>query len=132
MSGALVIRVSQLPPASSSLNARVHWAQRYRDTLGKGGYGQAVYYEAVDLRNRLGYSFRPLYRARVDLTFVFREKRRRDPDNLVTRFKSGLDALVQADLLTDDRADLITISPPKIEVDPTRAPQTIIALSEVR
>lgn len=133
MSGSLVIHVSQLPPASSSPNARVHWTVRKRDA---DTYAEAVYYECVQLRNNIetnGHErFAPLYRARVDLTFIFREKRRRDPDNLVARFKPGLDAVVRAGLLFDDRADLITIGKPKIEVDPARAPETVIVLTEGR
>jgi len=129
MSGALVIHVSQLPPASNSPNARVHWAVRKRDA---DEYAEAVYYECVNLRNHLGPEFTPLYRARVDLTFIFRLFRRRDPDNLLARFKAGLDAIVKAGLLFDDRADLITLGRPKIEVNPARAPETIIVLSEVK
>jgi hypothetical protein len=136
MSGALVIHVSQLPPASSSPNARVHWSVRYRDAE---IYKKAVYYECVQLRNNIEAglednedSFQPIYRARVDLTFVFKVKRKRDPDNLLARFKPGLDAIVNAGLLSGDSSDRVSFGVPKIVVDQARAPETVIVLTEKR
>lgn len=131
MSGSLVIHVGQLPPATSSPNARVHWAERKRDA---DIYAKAVFYECVQLRNNIEASsrqpFGPPYQARVDLTFIFPERRRRDPDNMVACFKPGLDAVVRSGLLSEDSADRISIGSVKIEVDPARAPETVIVLSD--
>ncbi len=44
----------------------------------------------------------PLVGANVTITFVLKDKRRRDWDNLLASFKPGLDSLVDAGLLPDD------------------------------
>jgi len=126
------IEVSQLPPESSSPNARVHWGKRYRDTLGRGGYGEAVYYECVQVRNSLlaGGDFRPFRRPVLSLTFVFPSYRDRDEDNLRARFKVGQDMLVRAGLIRQDDMKHLKVNRPKIRIDPARAPLTIIELAE--
>jgi len=124
------IEVAQLPPASSSPNARVHWSQRYSDAK---AYKSAVFYECVDARNkemiRVG-QWVPFSRPRLDLTFVFPQKRVRDEDNMRTMFKPGQDALVAAGLIVDDNADRLIMGSINIKVDPDRVPLTIIELEE--
>ncbi len=96
-------------------------------------YHNAVFYTCVDARNRAlmdGERF-PWARARLKVTFVFAESRTRDVDNLLARFKPGLDAIVDAALLLDDDAEHLTTDPPVILVDRQRAPLTIIELDEV-
>ena len=124
------IEVSQLPPAASSPNWRGHWGTRYREA---GVYHNAVFYCCVDARNKgylEGMSF-PFIKARLNLTFVFAEQRRRDRDNCLARFKPGLDAIVDAGLLLDDDAEHLEIGKVDILVDPGRAPVTVIDLEEV-
>lgn len=120
------IEVSQLPPREYSPNWRGFWAQRYT-----GGivYGKAVYCECVDARNRE--SWHPFKRARLNLTFVFRRRRRWDEDNLRARFKPGQDALVQAGLLEGDTMEHLELGTIQCVVDKARAPLTIIELEEV-
>lgn len=123
------IEISQLPPVSSSPNWRGHWAERYQDGQ---IYQAAIFYSCVDAQNRAeGISF-PFIKARLNLTFVFPEERRRDSDNLLARFKPGLDAIVDAGLLLDDDTEHLTIEPPAILVDKERAPLTIIELEEAK
>jgi hypothetical protein len=126
------IEVNQLPPESSSPNARVHWAKRYSDALGQRSYGEAVYYECIQVRNSLlaGGDFRPFRRPVLSLTFVFPSYRQRDEDNLRARFKVGQDILVRAGLIRQDDMKHLKINRPKIVVDPARAPLTIIELAE--
>ncbi len=124
------IEVQQLPPVEYSLNWRGHWAQRYK---AGGVYGNAVFYSAVDARNRLQEGVHlPFTKAKLDLVFVFPEYRRRDKDNLLARFKPGLDAIVRADLIIDDDAEHLEISSLAVLVDSRRAPLTIITLDEIK
>jgi len=125
------IEVTQLPPVTSSPNWRGFWPERHK--AGKV-YHTAVFYCCVDARNRgyrEGMSF-PFTKARLNLTFVFAEQRRRDSDNLLARFKPGLDAIVDAELLLDDDAEHLEIGNVDILVDPGRAPLTIIELDEIK
>ena len=68
---------------------------------------------------------------RLDLTFIFRTKRKRDEDNLRARFKSGLDALVKSRLLVDDDPSFLKTGFLLVIVDKDRAPLTIIELEDV-
>jgi len=125
------VEVAQLPPVEYSPNWRGHWTDRHK--AGKV-YHDAAYYCCVDARNRgyrEGMSF-PFTKARLDLTFVFPEYRRRDWDNLLSQFKPGLDAIVDAGLLLDDDAKHLEIGKVDILVDQKRAPLTIIDLEELR
>ena len=119
------VEVTQLPPVEYSLNWRGHWRQRY---LAGKVYGDAVFYSCVNARNITG---QPFAKARLDLTFVFAQRRRRDRDNLLARFKPGQDAIVHAGLLLDDDAEHLEIGEIVPEVDPEKAPMTIIKVSEV-
>jgi len=124
------IEVSQLPPVSSSPNWRGFWPERHK--AGKV-YHAAVFYCCVDARNRgyrEGMSF-PFTKARLNLTFVFAEQRRRDRDNLLATFKPGLDAIVDAGLLLDDDSEHLDIGKVDILVDPERTPLTLIDLEQM-
>ncbi|MBA7476955.1 hypothetical protein ES705_03346 [subsurface metagenome] len=123
------IEVTQLPPVEYSLNWRGHWAQRYQaGELYKG----AVYYSCVDARNRAIASGKLVFiRARLNLTFVFPQRRRRDKDNLIARFKPGLDGIVASGLVVDDDAEHLEISGVDILVDPKRAPLTVIDIEDL-
>jgi Holliday junction resolvase RusA-like endonuclease len=127
----LKIEVNMLPPAELSPNARCHWAEKYRASQ---DYLKAVYYsclEALATNHTEHRALIPLRKARLNLTFVFPQGRRRDKDNLVAMFKPGLDALVKVGLLEDDDSKHLTIGGVKVEVDKERAPLTIIELEEI-
>lgn len=124
------IEVSQLPPVSSSPNWRGHWGSKYQEAR---VYHNAVFYCCVDARNRgylEGMSY-PFTKARLNLTFVFPQWRRRDRDNCLSMFKPGLDAIVDAGLLIDDDAEHLQLGKVDILVGPERAPLTIIDIEEV-
>jgi crossover junction endodeoxyribonuclease RusA len=103
------IEIPGLPPSACSPNARVHWAVKARSA---NSWGSTVFYCAVDARNRTGEPSRwkDLDGARVAVTFVLTNKRRRDLDNLIASFKSGLDALVRCGILVDDSAGHVTLT----------------------
>jgi hypothetical protein len=126
------IEVPLLPYIELSPNSRVHWSDHYQAAR---IYGQGVFYCCVSERNRLERlpwrpGFPPFQHPRLGLTFVFREHRERDEDNVRASFKSGQDAIVRARLLKGDSATQIVLGKLVIEVDPRRAPLTIIELEE--
>jgi len=125
------IEVTQLPPVSSSPNWRGFWPERHK--AGKV-YHDAVFYCCVDARNRERFGGMPLplfTKARLNLTFVFPEQRRRDRDNMLSSAKPGIDAIVDAGLLLNDDSEHLQIGRVDILVDPERAPLTIIDLEEL-
>ena len=125
------IEVPFLPPVEYSPNSRVCWLVKYK--AGKV-YHDAVYYCCVDARNRAyreGLSF-PLVKAKLNLTVVFAEMRLRDQDNLLARFKPGLDAVVDAGLLVGDDVEHLEIGRVQAVVDLRQAPLTIIELEEIK
>jgi len=124
---SITIEVPFLPPEEHSPNARVHWSQRYRS--GKV-YQDAVYYCAVDARNR-AILLEPFPKASLMLTLIFPQKRRRDADNFLAAFKPGLDALKMAGLIVDDNTEHLIVIAINIWVDRARAPATIIQLRRV-
>jgi hypothetical protein len=121
------IEVPLLPGEELSPNARAHWSDRHQAAV---VFFNAVYYSCVDAINRSGQVRRPYPKARLNLTFVFSQERKRDRDNLISMFKPGLDAIVQAGLLEDDDSRHLEIGEVKVEVDKERAPLTIIELQE--
>ncbi|GAH20504.1 unnamed protein product, partial [marine sediment metagenome] len=126
------IEVPFLPPGEYSPNSRCSWAEKYK--AGKV-YHDAVFYCCVDARNRgyrdEGLSF-PFVKAKLNLTVVFAELRLRDADNLLARFKPGLDAVVDSALLLDDDVEHLEMGQVEVVVDPERAPLTIIELDEIK
>jgi len=127
------IEVHQLPPPECSPNWRGFWAGRYRPSR---IYQVAVFCCCVDIRNRLQRlpwqrGFPPFQKAQLDLTFIFSTARRRDIDNLLGRFKPGLDGIIQAGLVIDDDMNHVTFGQVQVLVDKGRAPLTIIELKEV-
>jgi len=123
------IEVPFLPPVEYSPNSRCSWAERHK--AGKV-YHDAVYYCCVDARNREYRRDFPLAKAKLNLTVVFDELRQRDLDNLLARFKPGLDAVVDSGLVLDDDAEHLEIGQVEVVVDPERAPLSIIELEEIK
>lgn len=121
------IEIDMLPPIQCSPNYRGHWSETYRASR---EYEVAVFYKCIDLRNRfIGESkFRPFRVARLNLTCVFARRRIRDADNLLARFKPGLDALVMAGFILGDDMKHLHIGTIVGEIDSARAPKTIIEL----
>jgi crossover junction endodeoxyribonuclease RusA len=119
------IEVPMLPPKELSPNARVHWAVKDR---ARAELHRAVYYCCMEARHK--FNSLPIRKAKLDLTFVFAQKRKRDIDNLRASFKAGQDALVNAGLIVDDSSEFLELGAINIEIDKTRSPLTIIELEE--
>jgi len=122
------ILVTMLPPIELSPNSRCHWAEKYQAAE---VFQRAVYYSAVDAINRCLPLKRPRNKAKLNLTFVYPQRRQRDRDNLVAMFKPGLDALVKAGLLVGDDTEHLDIAGVSVKVNKERAPLTIVELEEV-
>ena len=119
----LAISVDALPGRELSPNSRCHWSAKMK---AKQVYKHAVWAEAYQVRPA-----EPFAKARLNLTFVFPDKRRRDRDNILSSFKPGQDALVLAGWIKDDNSECLTLGEVRIEVDKARAPRTQIKLVEV-
>lgn len=140
----MLIEVPLLPPVECSPNWRGHFMARYR--AGKQ-FKQDVFRCTIDAKNRLSQdelNRLPLQKAELNLLFVVAEWRVRDADNWLARFKPGLDALcaeyspgmrvrdgLNAGIIASDDAACLRIGSIEFEVDPNRAPLTIIEIAGV-
>jgi Holliday junction resolvase RusA-like endonuclease len=91
------IELGHLPDRDLSPNKRLHHMQLYaakRDAKD----------EAIALVLQQGRPAHPYERAHITITWVAKDKRRRDPDNLFASMKPYIDGLVEAGLIEDDSA----------------------------
>jgi hypothetical protein len=97
----LRIEIPGLPPFACSQNARL---DKYARARAVKDYRQQVRYAAIDVRNRSECPgrWKGLDYARVDVTFVVPDNRRRDKTNMASAFKPALDGIVDAGILVDD------------------------------
>jgi len=121
------IEIPALPPREASPNWRGHWTARYR--------GMRDYKTLVAIRARQAMranpTTQPLPAARIDTTLVVRDNRYiMDGDNAIASLKAGIDGLVEAGILQDDKD--IRVSPVFYDVDKTRAPMTIFHVVPIR
>lgn len=88
-------------PWALSNGSHGHWATRQRklDLAQKQVW---AYAKAYKLQPVVG-------RARLTITLVFPQHRRRDTDNLYSRVKGCVDGLVKGGWLTDDSADVLEL-----------------------
>lgn len=108
---SLVITLPYLPPKECSPNGRYHWAERYRA-------GIALADDVIALVMESGWSGPTMRKARLGVTFLFPDRKRRDLDNLMASLKAGIDALTKTmpPVLIDDSADHLAFDPPLWEV----------------
>jgi crossover junction endodeoxyribonuclease RusA len=91
------IELGHLPDPDLNPNKRLHWAK-----LAKA---KSIAKElAMGLVLEQGRPAIPYAKAHITVTWVAKDKRRRDIDNLFSACKPTLDALVQAGLIADDSA----------------------------
>lgn len=89
------------PPAALSPNSRGRWDRIKAVTA----YRHECKVLALDVRNlhrREGSVVTLVPPVRAVVTFIVPDRRKRDADNLIARFKPGFDALVDAGLLEGD------------------------------
>ena len=122
------IEVPFLPPREMSPNWRGHWSVK---SPAAAAFRETVRLYCINQRNQVK-RWVPFARPVMDLTFIFDVERERDEDNMRTRFKPGLDGLVDAELLVDDNPKRLITGKLDMVVDKDRAPLTIIELTEVK
>ena len=91
------IELDRLPDSNLSPNKRLHHMALYKAKA-------AAKMDAVMLVLSQGKPVRPYERAHITITWVAKDKRRRDTDNLFSSMKAYLDGLVSVGLLLDDDA----------------------------
>ena len=91
------IELGHLPDPALSPNKRLHYMELYK---AKASAKQ----EAAALVLAQGKPPRPYEKAHITITWVAKDKRRRDTDNLFSSMKAYIDGLVEAGLLVDDDA----------------------------
>ncbi len=128
----MIIEFERLPDlAAVGGNARPgHYMEAYRSRSGKRGEKEV--WLALIREKWLPHEMPKFQKARAAVTLIFAESRRRDvQDNIPMSLKSLWDAFVFWEILPDDSPSYFHLEPIQIEVDPTRAPRTIIDLEEV-
>ena len=89
------LELGHLPDRDLSPNKRLHHMQLYRAKRDAKD-------EAIALALQQGRPDVPYEKANIAITWVAKDKRRRDPDNLFASMKPYIDGLVEAGLLVDD------------------------------
>ncbi len=113
----VMISIPLLPP-SLNVWARKHWRIRHQqiDVITEGLKLLAIKKQIPCIE-----------RAEVRLTYFFRDKRRRDPDNYVGKFI--LDGLRKAGIIAEDNAEVLKLPQPVFRVDRAN-PRTEINIVE--
>ena len=92
-----VIELGRLPDANLSPNKRLHHMVLYRAKA-------AAKMDAIALVMAQGKPHHPYEKAHITITWIAKDKRKRDIDNLFAAMKAYLDGLVHVGLLRDDDA----------------------------
>ena len=91
------IELGHLPDKRLSPNARLHHMELYKAK-------RDAKEEAMWLVLEQGRPQRAIEKAHITITWVAKDKRRRDADNLFAALKATIDGLVEVGLLVDDDA----------------------------
>ena len=94
------LNLGHLPSGELNPNARLHHMALYQAKL-------AAKEEMYFLVLEKGRPHTPFNKAHITITWVAKDKRRRDIDNLFSSMKGYIDGLVFAGVLVDDSADLV-------------------------
>lgn len=106
-----VIIKFDFPDRHMNLNDRLHWAEKARR--------ESTWRQAAKLHTMANVSPpRAQPRSIIEVTFCFRQKRRRDAHNLVATVKPIIDGLVDAKLWPDDTGAYVVTTEPVIKVIP--------------
>ncbi|MAH45500.1 hypothetical protein CMI37_06705 [Candidatus Pacearchaeota archaeon] len=99
----MIIHLGHLPDRDLSPNKRLHHMKLYKAK-------DAAKELAIAKIREQGRPKQPLDWAHIAITWVAKDKRRRDIDNLMASMKPYLDALVAEGVIADDSADHVTYS----------------------
>ena len=93
----ITVNLGHLPDPDLSPNKRLHYMALYKAKA-------AAKTEAAALVLAQGKPARPYEQAHITITWIAKDKRRRDTDNLFSSMKAYIDGLVHVGLLRDDDA----------------------------
>jgi crossover junction endodeoxyribonuclease RusA len=114
------INLNHLPDPDLSPNKRLHWSELSKaKDIAKD--------EAKALVLQQGRPAHPYERAHITITWVAKDKRRRDVDNLLASMKSYIDGLVGAGLIADDSAKNVSYT---IRYEQGEKDDTVIEVEE--
>lgn len=114
-----VFVVLPLPPKQLSPNARICWQAKARAVKRYRALAHANCYQSA----------RRWKTAEAEAVFYFRDRRRRDRDNLLASLKAAFDGIAAAGVVADDAG--ITHLPVRVEVDRDN-PRVEITIKETR
>ena len=98
----MIIHLHRLPDPALNPNKRLHF---YKVAAAKRNAKEEIMWRAIEQVKKPYYPFK---KAHIIITWVAKDNRRRDVDNLFASMKPYIDGLVAYGILTDDSADLIS------------------------
>lgn len=110
-----------LPSRDASPNGRAHWTKRYKAVrkLKEDTFMFAMSQQVPAFR-----------KAKITITLVVTQHRRRDGDNALASCIGIINGLVAAKVLPDDSSEYVSFAPVQFIVDRAKAPMTIVELME--
>ena len=115
------IELGHLPDPDLNPNKRFHWAKLAKaKSIAKD--------ESIALVREQGKPVTPYAKAHIIITWLSKDKRRRDPDNLFASMKPYIDGLVEAELIADDSAKNVSYT---IRYELSDKDNTIIEVEEI-
>jgi crossover junction endodeoxyribonuclease RusA len=115
------IELGRLPDANLSPNKRLHHMTVYRAKA-------SAKMSAIALVMAQGKPDHPYEKAHITITWIAKDKRRRDTDNLFAAMKSFIDGLVHVGLLRDDDAMRVSYT---LQYQQGEKANTIIEVEEI-
>ena len=124
----MIISVPMLPPPELNPNARGFWTERHAAARDFRKAAWAIAYNANPTHDVM------FDKAKIKVTLVYPNHQvTPDPDNLITMLKPALDGIVDAKIIPNDTKDHVQYVLPMVyEVDPERAPLTIMEVEEIK
>ena len=119
----LKLTIFHLPYRELSPNSCVHWAVKAR--VARAQREETGWLAKIEWQPLM-----PMKHATISYTFVVKDKRHRDLDNLISACKSFQDGLIDAGVLESDNSQHLTLV--QCNVMQGEAEQTIITLNEVK
>ena len=116
------IELDHLPHSDLNPNKRLHYMKVYQAK-------RAAKDEAMLLVLAQGRPEQPYQKAHITITWVAKDKRRRDVDNMFASMKAYIDGLVEVGLLADDSAMLVSYT---LRYERGTRDNTIINVEELR
>ena len=109
-----------IPPPQLKPNARVHYMAKAKATKKHRAVVGMLALAARPLHHK------PFAACSIRAEFYFKQRRRRDPDNLIAWLKSAFDGLRDAGIIVDDWR--VTHEPPIVSIG---FPRVVLRVSEV-